>query len=58
MMGPDPRRAVVDGILKVYEIRGLCVFNSSVFPGMNSGSTNAPTIMLAEKAADIIQQGS
>ncbi len=53
-MGPDPRTAVVDAQLRVYGTTGLRVVDASVFPSVTSGNTNAPTIMVAEKAADLI----
>ncbi len=53
-MGPDRQRAVVDARLKVHGIAGLRVIDASVFPNVTSGNTNAPVMMLAEKAADII----
>jgi choline dehydrogenase len=45
---------VVDARLKVHGIAGLRVVDSSVFPAVTSGNTNAPTVMLAEKASDLI----
>lgn len=54
MMGPDPGRAVVDSQLRVHGIGGLRVIDASVFPNVTSGNTNAPTIMVAEKAADMV----
>ena len=54
MMGPDARSAVVDSRLHVHGFGGLRVIDASVFPNVTSGNTNAPTIMVAEKAADIV----
>ena len=55
-MGPDPRRAVVDHQLRVHGIEALRVVDASVFPSLTSGNTNAPTIMVAEKGAELILQ--
>ena len=52
-MGEDDM-AVVDSDTKVHGIKGLRVVDSSIFPTIPNGNLNAPTIMVAEKAADII----
>jgi choline dehydrogenase len=54
MMGPDPATSVVDSRLRVHGIDGLRVVDASVFPNITSGNTNAPTVMVAEKGADMI----
>jgi 4-pyridoxate dehydrogenase len=50
----DPR-AVVDGELRVFGIDGLRVVDASVMPDLVGGNINAPVIMIAEKAADLIR---
>ena len=47
--------AVVDSELKVRGIEGLRVCDSSIMPTINSSNTNAPTIMIGEKASDLVR---
>ena len=56
-MGPGPMD-VVDAQLRVYGIKGLRVVDASVMPRIVSGNTNAPTVMIAEKAVDMIRGGA
>jgi choline dehydrogenase len=53
-MGTDAL-AVVDARLRVHGIGGLRVVDCSVMPTLVSGNTNAPAVMLAEKAVDMIR---
>jgi choline dehydrogenase len=53
-MGNDPRTSVVDARLRVHGVAGLRVVDASVFPNITSGNINAPTMMVAEKGADMI----
>ena len=53
-MGPDPKSNVVDSDLKVYGIEGLRVADASIFPQLVCGNINAATIMVGEKASDLI----
>ena len=53
-MGADPTTSVLDARLRVYGTGRLRVVDASAFPNITSGNTNAPTMMLAARAADMI----
>ena len=53
-MGKDASCSVVDQRLKVHDIGRLRIVDASIFPRIPTGNTNAPAIMVGEKAADII----
>jgi choline dehydrogenase len=55
MMGAEQRTSVVDAQLRVHGVASLRVIDASVFPTITSGNTNAPTVMVAEKGADMVR---
>jgi choline dehydrogenase len=55
MGAPSDPKAVVDSELRVYGVSGLRVVDASIMPRVPSGNTSAPTIMVAERAADLIR---
>ena len=57
-MGKASGESVVDAALRVHGTERLRVVDASVFPTVTSANTNAPTVMVAQKAADLILKGS
>ena len=55
-MGRDPDQAVVDTRLRVHGVRGLRVADASIFPIIPTANTNAPSIMVGERAAELIRE--
>jgi len=55
-MGDNAKTSVVDARLKVHGVQGLRVADASVFPTIPTGNTNAPSIMVGERASDFILQ--
>ena len=50
----EDQMAVVDNELRVHGIQGLRVADASIMPTLTSGNTNAPSIMIGEKGADLV----
>jgi len=57
-MGGAPGESVVDASLRVHGVERLRVVDASVFPTVTSANTNAPTVMVAQRAADLILNDS
>jgi len=57
-MGDDPRTSVCDPQLRVHGVSGLRIADLSICPGLTSGNTNAPAMMIGERCADFILSAS
>ena len=57
-MGPNAASSVVDPCLRVHGVAHLRVVDASIFPAVTSGNINAPTLMVGEKAADLVLEES
>ena len=56
-MSSDPK-AVIDAQLRVHGVAGLRVADASIMPTLTSGNANAPSIMIEEKAADMLVENA
>jgi choline dehydrogenase-like flavoprotein len=54
-MSDTDEQAVVDSRLRVHGLQGLRVIDASIMPSITGGNTNAPTIMIAERGADLVR---
>ena len=55
-MGPSAEDSVVDARLRVHGVQGLRVIDSSIFPTIPGGNTTAPSYMVGEKGAAMLQE--